>query len=893
MFKYLLTLLSLSFISNTVIAALGINGGPCQYNTFSSAITAASAGDTIYVPPGNYISFIGEIDKSLTFVPSTSGTPGFTGCELELNTTDLDAVTINGNGASHAAEGGLGKIINGAEVTFRHITLRNATANNGGILAVLNGSTLILDSASVREGTATNDGGLLYIDGTGGTPSRLEAFGGSELLYGDAVRNGGAVAINNSELYAAGALFGGTGAASKSMAGQHGGIIYMLNSEADVYNSNSYFHYGEAGVDGGAIYADQSNLFIQHSEIRHNNATINGGGIAQHQGVIELRYASVRGNQSFSNMEHNGGGGIYVAGDSATTVIYGAEVLANLANKNGGGILSVDGSQITINNGAEIRDNVAFADGAGVFSSAEVTINDAILINNTSFGVGGGLACVFCTELIIESGTEITENEADQGGGLYVMREFNDISQITASSIINNEASDPNEGFGGGLFLASGSINITGSELSDNIAKVSGGGMYAKKEGSYSLKDISLANVVMADNLTTDSSTNEGGAGAFIYGADLISLDEVLVSRNDSDNLGGGFIVHSSESFIINNSVFNQNYASLGSGIYGANTPLFITNSQFESNTARSGGAVYSFNSELTITNSEFNLNQGNYGGAIRLTLSDASIENTQFTSNYAETSGGAIYTSNSHLNIFSEYGLDDLSCDTASLPFNNYCTSFIDNSADEYGGAIYTTNNSVTNNETIQLRNLYFTENTAMLGGAVMYFTSDDQSEFSIQNILMHHNGSVVDEVPMIEALVENSIEMTSLTVVDNNGSPLWLDSLGTQFSLTNSIFYDNNLGPYVDFTIDFDRECNNIQSPESGSQSMGGNLGDPLFVITERGPYGLSANSPSLDACNSGPTNDLNGDFRPGNNQLYDQGAVEMDGIGLEDVIFKGHFE
>ena len=281
---YLLVLL---IFSNSVFSGIGINGGPCQYSSLTAAIAAANAGDTLYINPGNYISYIGDIDKDLTLVPGAPAAPDNSGCETELLTADSSAVVINGNGASHDIHGGLGKISNAAQVVFRHLTLDNATAANGGLLAVIEGASLTLDGVRAMNGNATANGGLIWVNSSIAQPSELRLINNSQLYYGEAVGHGGVIAMDNSELYVSSSSLGGTAGNASSVAGQLGGILYLLNSEAGIYGSSTQLNWGNAGVDGGAIYADYSNVTFNNGEIRNNTANNNGCGVAQRQGFLK------------------------------------------------------------------------------------------------------------------------------------------------------------------------------------------------------------------------------------------------------------------------------------------------------------------------------------------------------------------------------------------------------------------------------------------------------------------------------------------------------------------------------------------------------------------------------------------------------------------------------
>ncbi len=162
------------------------------------------------------------------------------------------------------------------------------------------------------------------------------------------------------------------------------------------------------------------------------------------------------------------------------------------------------------------------------------------------------------------------------------------------------------------------------------------------------------------------------------------------------------------------------------------------------------------------------------------------------------------------------------------------------------------------------------------------------------LNNLLVANNGNLTDESTVIESTGQVSMLIDSATVAGNSGSPLWVTDVMSSPTLTNSILYENSIGPNVATGVPFSRSCNNAQTIATGSQSMNGNLGDPSFITTIRGDYRLPGNSVSVNQCVDGPIRDLDGLFRPDVSGLYDQGAFEFEGLlMLPDELFENGFE
>ncbi len=184
--------------------------------------------------------------------------------------------------------------------------------------------------------------------------------------------------------------------------------------------------------------------------------------------------------------------------------------------------------------------------------------------------------------------------------------------------------------------------------------------------------------------------------------------------------------------------------------------------------------------------------------------------------------------------------------------------------------------------------------DNQSGLGGSALYVDVEDGSEHVLETVLVAGNGNAVDEVSVIEAQGNAELDMNSLTVAGNFGRAIEMTDTQTTVSLTGSIVHQNSVGPQVIPGIPFTRSCNNVQTTNGTSQSMGGNLGNPAFESTVRGDYHLAEFSVSRDRCASGPLRDLDGLFRPGQSVQHDQGAFEREGaLSLPDAIFDDGFE
>ncbi|MCM1123092.1 MAG: Ig-like domain-containing protein [Eubacterium sp.] len=172
-------------------------------------------------------------------------------------------------------------------------------------------------------------------------------------------------------------------------------------------NSSSAYNYAMFGLAGGNIEECEAD---------------NGGGIYVNIGMVQMMSGEITGNRATkeaSESERNGGGGIYIAGESA---------LAKRA--------------AVLIRGGRIADNTAVSDGGGIL-------------------VKGGAY----TQLQMEGGT-LEGNKAQCGGGISVIRGN---LRLYSGTVTGNQASL----YGGGILGSPNSlIELQGNpKVYDNIAK--------------------------------------------------------------------------------------------------------------------------------------------------------------------------------------------------------------------------------------------------------------------------------------------------------------------------------------------------------------------------------------------------------------------------------------
>ncbi len=227
------------------------------------------------------------------------------------------------------------------------------------------------------------------------------------------------------------------------------------------------------------------------------------------------------------------------------------------------------------------------------------------------------------------------------------------------------------------------------------------GGVIVNWQGTLTVSDS-----IFSDNL----AEYFGGA---IYNNDKLSISDSTFSRNLADE-DGGAIYDSNGKLSINNSTFSNNSADDGGAIYN-NGKLSISDSAFSGNSASDdGGAISNYWGELSIVNSTFSRNSAKFGGGAISNTGELSISDSTFIGNSDEFGGGAI----------ENWG--DLSITNST---------FSGNSADRGNNFYVSRGGAIENADKLSIINSTFSGNSADKGGAI--FNGEDGKLRIINSII------------------------------------------------------------------------------------------------------------------------------------------------------------
>ncbi|MFN8377756.1 MAG: Ig-like domain-containing protein [Anaerolineae bacterium] len=192
---------------------------------------------------------------------------------------------------------------------------------------------------------------------------------------------------------------------------------------------------------------------------------------------------------------------------------------------------------------------------------------------------------------------------------------------------------------GGALFTDVGStLILTNSTLTNSKAN-QGGGIYIRGTSA------TLTNVTITNNQNIAGSSTIAGGGVYIEHDSAMTINNSVISGNETSDQGGGIFVNGTGSLILNNSTVSGNTAAVGGGILNGGSST-LNSSTINGNAAGNGGGIYN-GSSLTMTNTTVSGNTASANGGGLFTDALATINISTFSANGAVTGGNVYVNSN------------------------------------------------------------------------------------------------------------------------------------------------------------------------------------------------------------------------------------------------------
>jgi hypothetical protein len=517
-----------------------------EERTLLSNYTAATVSDLINditaantAGGSNTITLVASTTFQLTVVDNT--TDGATGLPIIAKNDHLTIVgqgdTIERSTASGTPAFRLLDVASGARLTLKNLTLQDGLALGAGVSAeggaIFNRGRLTLSGVTVQSNSAQGSaftfsnpagrdaagGGIYSAAGaltlTGNTKVQFnKAVGGqgaSQFHTGQGGKGsggglfvaGGTVTLTSATLSANAALGGSAGNNSDTGGNGRGGGLFVSHGTvtlASVTLSSNTAQGGQADFGG---QASGGGLFV-------------AGGMLALKSSTVVRFNLAQGADGLARSGAGSGGGLYVAG--GTVRVTGASLFANTAvggsysakagNGLGGGLYVAHGT-VTLTGATLASNRAAGGDagpanvrtgtggngfGGGLYEAGGmVTLSGATVSGNTAQGGPGGRGGVLRTTFGRRSGQPGGMGGNGFGGGLYVAGGSLTLGSTTLSANsalggtggtggngsrggAGGNGGNGGNGFGGGLYVAAGTVTLTNDTATSNSALAGTGG---------------------------------------------------------------------------------------------------------------------------------------------------------------------------------------------------------------------------------------------------------------------------------------------------------------------------------------------------------------------------------------------------------------------------------
>jgi len=323
-------------------------------------------------------------------------------------------------------------------------------------------------------------------------------------------------------------------------------------------------------------------------------------------------------------------------GTDVTAILDGFTITGGNAVNNGGGGLSISNAALTVNN-CVVSANSAYNGGGvsiGVAANFKTfpTFTNCMFEGNTATSVGGGAVYDSNASTVFNNCQFQGNFTASNGKGGAIYAAGSSMSLVLTNTTISGNSTSGTLGFGGGIYLNSGQINLTACTVIGNISVAAqGGGIYSNNSNGF-VGRVSASNCLFSGNtafgtagLGFTSSSPISGGGAIFSGGLLTVTGCTFILNTVADGSGGAIDAEGAAS--ITNCDFTDNAIYLTAKsrppieggallLHGNPASEMVNSCQFDGNSAlgSQGGAIGGYGNETDCT---FVGNSAAGGGAI------------------------------------------------------------------------------------------------------------------------------------------------------------------------------------------------------------------------------------------------------------------------------------
>ena len=254
-----------------------------------------------------------------------------------------------------------------------------------------------------------------------------------------------------------------------------------------------------------------------------------------------------------------------------------------------------------------------------------LTLAENALLTKGSARAGGAIYIANSAATVALTGGTIENSAAANGGAIYAA---SGTLAVSGGEISDNSATGASA-YGGAIFLAGGAqATVSGGTISDNSAGTGGGAVYAE-----STAKLAVSGGTISGNQATNTSGGSHGGAIFLTGGAQATLSGGTISDNSAVTGGGAVYAESTAALTVSGSASIAGNQATGESACGG--AIFAT---AQSSVTMSGGTISG-----TLANSS--AVNASYGGAVYLESKAAFSMTGGTIQNSKATSGGAIYT--------------------------------------------------------------------------------------------------------------------------------------------------------------------------------------------------------------------------------------------------------
>ena len=340
---------------------------------------------------------------------------------------------------------------------------------------------------------------------------------------------------------------------------------------------------------------------------------------------------------------------------------------------------------LTSDTGASSGTDAITGDASGdllwAITQANANTNTAGSVVNFDPTVFGTPQTVTLTSTLVLSESDGAEVIQGPGSGVLTISGGNAVSVFLVdggvTACLSGLTISAASGGNGGGIDNNGSLTISGSSISDDMATGSGGGLY---------------NVGTATVTGCTFAADSAGANSFNGGGGINNSGTLVVSASSftgNTAIGGGGISNSGTITLSGSSFSNNQVSSSGGGFLNVSGQGSITDCTFTGNAATgSGGGLLNYAGSLAISGSTFSGNTAEYGAGLAngatLTLSTSTL-----TGNSGFFGAGILNNGGSLTVVDSTLSANSAPC----------CGNALGGGIDQAGGTLYVINSTVAEN--------------------------------------------------------------------------------------------------------------------------------------------------------------------------------------------------